>query len=154
MKHLILARFGSVPGKGTFGKLWVAGGGFNCVTVEREWKDNEPFVSCVPAGIYRLVKTVHRGKYPAYQLVNVPDRSAINIHIANAQHELAGCIALGSWFGGSIENNWAIVYSRQTYAKFMHMMDNTDDAKITILWKRPEVGPPIDTIDTIAAGAW
>jgi hypothetical protein len=81
-----------------------------CLTAELPWKDNEPYVSCIPEGVYEAIKVLSpkRG-YEVYELVNVPSRTVIQIHIANApmrpvnregETELLGCIAPGLKYGG------------------------------------------------------
>lgn len=72
--------------------------------MERLWANNEPRVSCVPAGRYQLVPWESK-KFPrARALVGngvalVPGlgvkRSAILIHAANRPEQIMGCIALG-----------------------------------------------------------
>ncbi len=92
-----------VANAGTFGQLKTAGGRvFH--SMERLWANNEPRVSCVPAGRYQLVPWESK-KFPrARALVGngvalVPGmgvkRSAILIHAANRPIQLMGCIALG-----------------------------------------------------------
>lgn len=74
-------------------------------TIEPPWKDNEPFISCVPEGVYR-VWPYQSGKFgPAYILENRrlevgryegdAKRYGILIHPANAPSQLRGCIAPG-----------------------------------------------------------
>ncbi|MGO2128812.1 MAG: DUF5675 family protein [Pseudoalteromonas prydzensis] len=49
---LLLKRFPTPKGIfGTFGELYVDGELF-CYTVEREWKNNEGYLFCVPACVY------------------------------------------------------------------------------------------------------
>jgi len=60
--------------------------------LERPWLNNEPFISCIPAGQY----TVHpdsKGQFKYYELASVPQRSFIEIHPANWVHQLEGCLA-------------------------------------------------------------
>ncbi len=130
-------RHGSIPGQGTFGTLRVMGAGgqvFSCVTVEREWKDNEPFVSCIPAESYRMKKTSHQGRYACWQVQRVKGRWGINMHMANLASELQGCIALGSAFG-FVSGKWAVINSRDTYAKFMKILGD-DPTYISITWAK------------------
>lgn len=78
---------------GTNGVL-SCGGKTVCTTIELPWKDNQPRISCIPEGSYRLRKR-HSRKFRSHlMLLNVPDRSLILIHPANhAATELFGCIA-------------------------------------------------------------
>lgn len=90
---------------GTYGLL--STGDFHCFTIEPPWKQNVPYHSCIPPGKYlaRRGTFLRGGGYPDIELVDVPDRSAIEIHGANHPSELAGCIApqeLLAWRGGVI----------------------------------------------------
>jgi len=70
------------------------------VTLERPWKDNMAWESCIPTGIYPLTK-IQKSKafnYPHYLLENVPNRTFIKIHVANYPEDLHGCIGVGSYF--------------------------------------------------------
>lgn len=61
-------------------------------TLERPWKGNKPFVSCIPEGEYIVLRD-HTGKYRYYAVQDVLDRSAIEFHPANTVNQLQGCIA-------------------------------------------------------------
>lgn len=64
-------------------------------TIERPWLDNQKFVSCIPEGIYQ-VKPFDGNKYKdVWEIMDVPNRSAILIHQANWARQLEGCIAPG-----------------------------------------------------------
>ena len=79
---------------GTFGR-W---GPFQ--TVEEEWQDNQPNISCIPTGIYRCVRsTFHRGGYATYEVTEVPGRTLIKVHRANTEEDLRGCIGIGLGLG-------------------------------------------------------
>jgi len=95
MKIFNLIRFLKTP-NGTFGIL-IWEGNILCCTVERPWVANKVDVSCIPAGFYRAVLSVRHAErtdnYKVYQIVNVPGRTVIQIHIANRPSELQGCIA-------------------------------------------------------------
>ena len=70
------------------------------VTVERPWRDNMPWESCIPFGMYTLTK-IDKSKafnYPHYLLEDVTGRTFIKIHVANYPSELHGCIGVGSYF--------------------------------------------------------
>lgn len=91
-----------------FGREWV-------YTVEPPWKNNEPFVSCVPDGFYKVFphnsprfgetyilenRGLGVGLYEGWEVeFDGPEdgrvRWGILIHVANAPSQLAGCIAPG-----------------------------------------------------------
>lgn len=69
-----------------------------CKTIELPWRNNEKYVSCIPVGMYRVIKR-HSAKYKEhFHILDVPDRSYILIHPANFSRQLMGCIAPGRKF--------------------------------------------------------
>jgi hypothetical protein len=83
--------------------------GLTLCTVERPWRSNAPYISCVPEGLYELVPHDGIKFHGTWALVNEPmgvyhlpvdkaKRSAIVIHAANTADELQGCIAPGKEF--------------------------------------------------------
>ncbi len=85
-------------GKETLGYLHCSTG-FDSIalnTLELPWKNNQPNISCIPAGLYPYKKrwSEKNGRI-VIELLNVPGRTDIEIHIANYFHELLGCIAVG-----------------------------------------------------------
>ena len=68
---------------------------FRCLTLELPWKDNESYISCVPAGDYEA------SKYNSYKhgevvlLKDVPNRTYIEIHAGNYTRDVQGCILVG-----------------------------------------------------------
>ncbi len=92
MKTLTIIRTLQKDGA-TWGVL-VPVGGVPYFTMEREWKDNLPFESCIPALEYKVERDT-TGKFKFFKIKDVPDRTAIEIHPANRPVELAGCIAFG-----------------------------------------------------------
>ena len=126
-----LTRLASI-GDSTIGILEDTDGGFSCCTIEREWKNNEPFLSRVPAGVYSVFK--HRspknGDVFMFDNEDTAPRTYIQIHVANKASELAGCVGVGSSFG-ILDGNVAVLGSRKAmnllydkYDKFMlHVVD-------------------------------
>lgn len=135
MKEITLTRFAYTP-QGTFGKLDF--GGENLYTVERPWLDNKVNVSCVPEGLYKMeLGTYHRGGYAAYELLDVPGRSEIKLHIGNTMNDLAGCIAPGLYLT-QIKGKWAVGNSKLAYERFMEAMSGEKYALLHI--KRIDAG--------------
>lgn len=116
---------------GTFGRLTSAGGGV-WASLEREWRDNRPRVSCIPPGRYRLLPWSSKRFEHTRCLVGdgvgiVPGpgivRSAILIHAANAPRELQGCIALGTLDG----SRSMVTGSRAAVRAFLEELDTTPE---------------------------
>jgi hypothetical protein len=99
---ITLQRVTFTPESPTYGVL-LSHGLPLCVTLERPWMDNKTGVSCVPPGDYRVTKFTSPSKGDVFLLHDVPDRTMIEIHIANKASELEGCIAVGrAFFAGGI----------------------------------------------------
>lgn len=93
---LTLKRIDSTS-RGVFGVLSDEDGPI-CVTIERPWLDNKPMVSCIPVGQYKFIKHSGNKWKNVWELLDVPDRSAILIHSGNTISDINGCIAVGSQF--------------------------------------------------------
>lgn len=96
-----------------------------CNTMELPWLDNQPNISCIPAGIYRL-KMVNSPKYgPCYKVFDVENRTDILIHKGNTINDTRGCILPVSTFGvlETLKGNlFAGLSSRNAYIKLMHLL--------------------------------
>lgn len=122
----------------TIGKMYMPSGTvFD--TIELPWVNNEPSVSCIPEGTYKLNKrssgVVNRssnGKYTAgWEVTNVEGRTYIMIHIGNTVSNFQGCIGIGEGLG-VINDNWAILHSAVAFDKFMREMETSEDWQLII----------------------
>lgn len=75
---------------------WLTTLGFQCATLELPWRDNKPEKSCIPEGIYpyRIAMSPSRGTEVIW-IDNVPNRSAIQIHVGNFTSQILGCVLVG-----------------------------------------------------------
>lgn len=115
MKKLKLVTKGLL--NGTYGELFMNGERL-CFTVEREWNNNNPSVSCVPAGTYRL-KQHKSPKFGQCFAIEAPSlgvtvygpsqRTHCLMHVANFPQQLEGCIAPGTAWHTS---KWGVANSR------------------------------------------
>jgi Family of unknown function (DUF5675) len=97
MTTVILDRFKSDQ-NGTFGTLSLNGIQI-AYTCELPWKNNQPNISCIPAGTYNCIN-YSSPKFPdVWQICNVPDRGSILIHNGNEIDDLHGCICVGDSLG-------------------------------------------------------
>ncbi len=119
-----LERFGFEP-DATWGRMILTGKQDGCVSVERPWFYNRPYVSCIPPGVYDLVEHHSRRFRLAWALVGpgvahfddgVATRTAILIHAANWSHELQGCIAPGTSIR-MIEGSLGVSHAQLTMRK-------------------------------------
>jgi hypothetical protein len=135
---VLLERFAYSP-FGVFGRIMLPE--YECYTVERPWLANRPRVSCIPEGRYRLrLGTFNRGGYPAYELLEVPGRSLIKIHVGNTVDDVIGCIAIGKSLG-YVDRKWAVTGSRKAYREFMNTMETLQQPVLDV---RRQILQPAD----------
>jgi hypothetical protein len=65
-------------------------------TLELPWKEKQ--ISCIPTGIYKVVRRKSDKFGDHFHILNVPGRDLILIHPANYVKQLKGCIAVGHAF--------------------------------------------------------
>lgn len=84
----------------TLGSMYDENGDFLCKTMELPWRDNQRSISCIPEGVYKVIKQPPKeGRpYPYFRLPNVPGRSGILIHRITYVTGLKGCIGVGGAF--------------------------------------------------------
>lgn len=120
---------------GTFGRFrqWA--------TMEDDWLDNRPNVSCIPPDRY-LCKRVISPKFgETFEITGVPGRSHILIHAANVEEHVRGCCGLGLKVG-QLEvtdedtgvKRWkiAVLSSKRAQAEFMAEFVGVDSFWLTI----------------------
>jgi hypothetical protein len=68
--------------------------------LELPWKENKRAVSCIPEGVYRVIKQPPKPSrnYPYFRLPNVPNRSGILIHRGTKPEHSKGCLLVASRF--------------------------------------------------------
>lgn len=68
---------------------------FSCKTLELPWRSNQPFISRIPMGYYKVTQR-HSDTYGNHwHLQNVPGRDLILIHSGNFHRDTEGCICVG-----------------------------------------------------------
>jgi len=105
---------------------------FSFKTLELPWKNNQPRVSCIPAGTYRAIKHTSPKFKESFWLQNVPGRSEILMHVGNHTSEILGCILPG---GRHVDINGDgqidVANSRQTMKKLYEIMPDEFEIKIS-----------------------
>lgn len=115
----------------TLGRLFNPVDNFQVHTLELPWKDNAKNISCIPKGEYIAeLDYYHQGKYPAYELRSVPERTEIKIHIGNYPKDVKGCIAIGSERDVPSQ---MIKQSRRAYEKFMEYTKSDNSFALEII---------------------
>jgi hypothetical protein len=93
MRVLTLAR--NYLSNKTIGVL--RGDGVDFKTLERPWINNAIGVSCIPEGVYQVVRD-HTGRFKYYEVQDVEGRTNIEFHAGNFVEHSQGCILVGSEF--------------------------------------------------------
>ncbi len=127
----------------TLGRLFVGNEVF--FTIEKPWKDNEPFISCIPVGKY-ICKKYSSDKYPnTYEITEVPNRTQILFHVANYARDVLGCIGIGlgvgCWFdrGNFLhavtesESMIGVTNSRNAVNQFMDLVGSCFEFELEIV---------------------
>lgn len=116
------------------------------VTMEDDWLENRSGVSCIPAATYQLHRTIfHRHGYECFEVLDVPGRSRILIHIANTENDVEGCIGVGFRFGSlrvardedtgqANVLKRAVVESQAAFRRLMDFCAGADTASLSIRW--------------------
>jgi len=74
---------------------FISTGDWSAYTVEPPWKNNEPYISCIPPGKYHAFVRKDGKNGKCIELRDVPGRTHIQIHVANWAWQLQGCIGVG-----------------------------------------------------------
>lgn len=89
-----------------------------CMTLEPPWLNNKVNISCIPVGVYQVVR-VNSPKYgETFMVKNVSGRSHILFHKGNTVNDTKGCILTGQYCGW-LHGKRAVKWSRDAYYKLM-----------------------------------
>lgn len=112
-------------------------------TMELPDKNNAKRISCVPVGVYDLIRYASPKFGSVYGLVNErlgvslsnmsAQRTHILIHAANTASELLGCIAPG-FSRDILSGQPAVLQSKAALARFMRELDRVASPKLIIEW--------------------
>jgi hypothetical protein len=129
-------RVENILSAGTFGVLKINGRAF-CVTLERPWLDNKPYISCIPCGCY-LMQKVPSDRYGlTYEVLGVENRSFIRIHWGNWYTDTKGCILVGQSYAKIFGDQYpygkrGISNSKNIFKKFINQLHGADLCKLII----------------------
>ena len=119
----------SYSGEGTFGVLKQNSIPF-AVTLELPWRNNVPYISCIPEDSY-ICHRYSSARWPAtFQISNVSNRTHILFHRANTIDDLKGCIGIAEEFG-VLRSKPAILSSGRGFDEFMDILKEID--KFTLI---------------------
>lgn len=106
--------------------------------LEDAWRNNQPNVSCIPAGIYRVSPhgwdTGSPVKYKqTWRLLNVPQRTGILIHAGNTHKDTEGCLLVGMGI------------------QISQTASSVNDSRIAIDYLRKEIGEKSFVLEVVDA---
>lgn len=104
--------------KQTLGKLIYKNNVIAC-TLELPYNNNNKRISCIPKGIYNVVRRKSKKYGEHFHITDVPNRSLILIHHANYHYELLGCVAVGSDFKDINKDGYLDVINSKTTMRLL-----------------------------------
>lgn len=117
----------------TVGEITVVGTSFRGATLELPWRDNQPDVSCILHGVYKIVRDTFRGKYVNYRIVDVPGRESVEIHRGNTLNDTRGCPLIGTSVMLKTSTEYAYLSeSARAFEAWMVAMGGAQEATLEI----------------------
>jgi hypothetical protein len=120
----------------TIGSIYLDGE-FVCYSLELPYKDNRPFISCIPPDDYDLVPH-NSDRHPNHfaliggTVSHFPEpgkeRSTILIHKGNFPHEINGCIAVGE-----LKERNQVIGSKVAFDRLMELIREHNIKQIKII---------------------
>ena len=110
--------------------------------IEKPWRNNEPFNSCIPAGCYTLQSFDSPRFGSTWAIVGgtvakfkgQAERYACLFHAANYGKQVEGCIGLGLTSGETEDKALAVWTSKKAMAKFFALLEHEDTHTLIIRW--------------------
>ena len=104
-----------------------------CKTIELPWKNNQPRVSCIPEGRYRLRRRHSPRFREHFEVIDVKDRKYILFHAGNdAGKELRGCIAPVLQHTGEGKGSFSKAALERMKDRLYPLLDNGHTITLTI----------------------
>ena len=107
-------------------------------TIERPWLDNRPNVSCIPDGTYTMRRFFDVQGYRSskridtefvWEICDVPGRTVILVHVANYEHNVKGCVGLGT---NQLDGFAGVSSSRTAIKRFYQATQGYDEMEVTV----------------------
>ena len=124
MRFIQIMRFASLMDKGTRGVMILDGQPF-LVTLELPWRMNEPFISCIPCGLYYCERYTSSRYKETFIVLGVHNRDGILFHPGNFLRDMSGCICPGLSYGG-LHAKALVISSRVAFERFMMALQGSD----------------------------
>ena len=126
----------------TLGSLY-RNGEVICKVLELPWLDNKRAISCIPEGVYRVIKQPPKESrpYKYFRLPTVPGRSGILIHRGTDVRHSKGCLLVASRL---VDINTDQPKLSDSSSKLTWMTENLPDEFELLI--RKKLVPPVDML--------
>jgi hypothetical protein len=115
---------------GILGVLKLEGRCF-CVTLELPWYDNQNDISAIPNSTYTCYRFQSPKHGEVWVLMDVPNRTHVQIHAGNTTKDTLGCILVAQYFG-KLQGNRTIQNSGKTFEQFMDVTRQANRLELKI----------------------
>ena len=102
-----------------------------CYTLELPWRDNQSNISSIPAGRYDAIVRTDGNKGWRLELLYVPSRYNIQIHIGNYTSDITGCTLVG--MDASVDY-CEVYYSRSALNVLQHKLEPLIGRRVTVTY--------------------
>ncbi|GAB3194653.1 hypothetical protein ABID22_000150 [Pontibacter aydingkolensis] len=105
---------------------------FTCYTLELADKNNQPQVSCIPKGKYKVKKRTSKKYGHHFHIQDVQARSYILIHHGNYHTDILGCVLVGKSFLDINGDGYKdVTESKNTMKKLLNLLP--EEFELTII---------------------
>lgn len=106
---------------------------FECFLLEQMDLSNAPYESCIPTGLYKMkLGHFNAGGYKAYEVIDVPERTYIKVHIGNTVKNIWGCLCPGDAIHIFSNGKWGVLNSEDTFNKFMDVLEGDKEVWLSV----------------------
>lgn len=138
--HFTIDRFAHSPEFGTFGRITCGEEKF--FSVEQDWENNQPFLSCIPNGDYiaEVFDSPRHGKSlilcnESLNIAKFPTpnttRDGCLMHVANKASQVEGCVAPGMKMG-MLDDELAVLNSGTALKRIFEILEASGDTQHSI----------------------
>jgi hypothetical protein len=110
-------------------------GSIQCYILELPYKDNKNYISSIPVGRYKCIHFDGVQYKDVWQLLDVPNRSAILIHWGNWATNTRGCLIAGSNFG-KLKGKNAVLNSKVALNSLKKFIGRDEEGKLNSFYLR------------------
>lgn len=118
---------------GIFGVLRSEDGQFEVDTIEHAYFGQGVWTPKIPAGTYTCTRrySPHFG-YQVFEVMNVPNATYIEIHVANTENDVHGCIGVGEKLG-TLNGMDAVLQSGVAFRDLMFLQNGHTSFQLEVV---------------------